>query len=303
MAYPLVGILVLNWNNYRDTKECLDSLSKVRDVDHRIYIVDNNSNDGSIEKLGKEFPHHIYIKNRENLGFAGGNNVGIKQALAEGADYILLLNNDTEVNPDFLSILVHEIENDPKIGAVGPKIYYHDNPKTIWFAGGKINPITGQTCHIGINKKDQGQYETPREVDFITGCAFFIRAEVLNKIGLFDNDYFYSYEDVDLSFRIRDAGYKLVFVPRSVVYHKFARALGGRFSPVYIYYRVRNSLLFDIKNKQPKIHFIFHLFFMPIKHVVYGALTGNFKGVRAALRGLADFLAGKYGKGSVPACR
>ncbi|MCX5751936.1 MAG: glycosyltransferase family 2 protein [Candidatus Saganbacteria bacterium] len=293
---PKVGIILLNWNQYQDTKECLASLSKINYPNYKIVVVDNDSKDGSVDRLEKEFPSPLFIRNRENLGFTGGNNVGIQRALEESADYVLLLNNDTIVKPDFLDVLVKAAEKDPQIGVVGPKIYYYDHPDTIWFAGGGINHLTGQTYHFGLNKVDNGEFDTEKEVDFVTGCAFLVKAPVLKKVGVLDDDYFFSHEDVDLCWRIKKAGYMLKYVPTAIIYHKFAKSAGGRFSSLYIYYRVRNTLLFDLKNKQALFYFVFHLFFTPLKHIAYGLWTLNFRGVRAAFCGLTDFLRGRYGR-------
>jgi GT2 family glycosyltransferase len=295
---PKVSIIILNWNQYQDTRECLLSLGKIDYPNYKIILVDNGSCDGSIDKIEKEFPRHVYIRNYKNLGFTGGNNVGIKRALAEGAEYVLLLNNDTEVKPDFLSVMVAAAEKDIRIGVVGPKIYYYDRPDVIWFAGGKINPLTGQTGHIGINQADNVRFDSQKEMEFITGCVFLAKTNVLKKTGLLDEDYFNNYEDVDLSVRIKKAGDKLLYVPQAVVFHKFAKAMGGRFSPFYIYFRVRNNLLFDLKNRRPWFHFLFHFFVSPLKHIIYGTLSFNFKGVRAAAIGWLDFVRGRYGFGS-----
>jgi GT2 family glycosyltransferase len=295
---PKVYIIILNWNQYLDTKECLESLSKITYQNRSVIIVDNGSSDDSVDRLQKEFPGYTFIRSSQNLGFTGGNNLGIKKALAEGADYVLLLNNDTTVEPDFLSKLVEEAEKDPKIGIIGPKIYYYHHPDTLWFGGGGINPFTGQTYHFGLNQVDRGQFDANKEIDFVTGCALFFKKEIVGKIGLLDEDYFFSYEDVDFCVKAKKAGYKSVYVPTAVIYHKFAKSAGGRFSPLYIYFRVRNNLLFDIKNKRPWYQFLFHLFFSPGKHLIYALWTLHFKGIKALWLGFWDFCSGKKGIGS-----
>lgn len=297
MYPPKVAIILLNWNQEADTSECLKSLAKIDHGNYEIVLVDNASRDGSADKIKNKFPNITLIKNPENLGFAEGNNVGLRYFAGKEIDYFLLLNNDTIVKNDFLSKLVEAGENDPSAGVLGPKIYFFDHPDEIWFAGGYFNRITGKTYHRGLGEKDTGQYDSPVRADFVSGCAMLVRKNVMDQLKGLDPDYFFSHEDVDLCLRAGRLGAKIVYVPGSVVWHKFARAAGGRFSPLYVYYRVRNGLLLLKKNRFPWHKLIYNLIVNPVKMLCFAIITGNFKGAFAVIRGVRDFTAGRYGRG------
>lgn len=243
-----VAIIILNWNAYNDTFECLKSLEHLTYPHFHVFLVDNASQDGSFDKLQQDYKDgkfHIpitFIQTGANLGFAGGNNVAIKQAYNQGYQYFWLLNNDTVVDPNALTPLVETLENDKQVGIVGSKIYYYGTNK-IWFAGGKVNTWTGKTRHIGIKEEDVGQYDQLREVDYITGCSLGFRREILETVGYMCEDYFLYYEETDWNIRINNKGWKIVYQPSSVIYHKVSNSSGGerRSMPPYIaYYHVRN---------------------------------------------------------------
>lgn len=241
---PQVAVIVLNWNGLADTLECLESLSHLDYPRYRIVVVDNGSTDGSVEAIRELFPDVAIIENGENLGFTGGNNVGLRYALAQETDYALLLNNDTEVAPDFLSRLVQAAEADPRIGIAGPTIYYYARPDLIWSAGGMINRSRGQTRMIGLNEQDTGQYSlAPHEVDFVTGCALLVKRAVMEQVGLLDERFFAYYEEAEWCVRARKGGFKIIHVPTAKVWHKIP--LDARdHSPLVHYYMTRNRLLF-----------------------------------------------------------
>jgi len=230
LAYPLVYIIILNWNGKEDTVACLRSIEKLEYPNFSVILVDNASSDGTAEYVKGKFPEVNIIANSENLRFAGGNNVGIKYAMEHNADQVLLLNNDTEVATNFLPELVHAIENDKSIGIAGPKIYYYDDKNVIWFAGGKVEFWKGWISHIGIREPDHGQYDFAREVDYITGCCMLVRREVIEKIGKLDESFFIYGEDADWCLRASKAGYKLVYVPSSIIWHKVSASSGGNLS-------------------------------------------------------------------------
>jgi len=170
---PRVFIIILNWNNWLDTFECLESLKNNDYPNYEVVIVDN----GSDEKPQSPNPDIKIIYNKENLGFSEGNNVGIKYALEHGADYVLLLNNDTVVSNDFLSKLVKAAESNEEIGMVGSKIYFYDQKDRIWFAGGKVNWLYNKGTMRGYNEIDKGQYDLPeiQETDYLTGCCILVK--------------------------------------------------------------------------------------------------------------------------------
>ena len=227
---PLVHIVILNWNGKEDTLACLESIHKVSYPNFSVILVDNASHDGTVESVRNAFPSVKVITNKENIRFAAGNNVGIEFALRNGARYVLLLNNDTTVDPCFLSELVNAAEYDNRIGIAGAKIYYHADPKRIWFAGGKVNYWKGWTSHIGIRELDHGQYEAQREVDYITGCCMLVSRELIEKIGMLDTSFFIYGEDADWCIRASRAGYRLVYVPSSKIWHKISSSSGGNLS-------------------------------------------------------------------------
>lgn len=230
MNYPLVYIVVLTWNGKTDTIECLNSLKKIDYPNYKILVVDNASEDGTSEIVRSEFPEIELIINKENLRFAGGNNVGIDYSLQRKSDYVLLLNNDTIVERNFLSQLIESAETNPKIGIVGPKIYFYSEPKRIWYAGGKIEWWKGWISHVGIREIDNGKYETVRETDFITGCCMLIKREVVESIGKLDERYYIYGEDVDYCIRAKAVGYNILFQPKAIIWHKLSVSTGGHLS-------------------------------------------------------------------------
>jgi GT2 family glycosyltransferase len=184
------------------------------------------------------------IETGANLGFTGGNNIGIRQALDAGADYILLLNNDTIVAPDMIDRLLEPMEKDPQIGVAGPTIYYFDQPHVVWSAGGSIDWKRGSTAMTAIGSEDKGQFGSqPQEVEFVTGCALLARREVWDKVGLLDDRFFMYYEETEWCVRASQAGYKIVHVPLAMMWHKISNEARATSAHTH-YYMVRNRLLF-----------------------------------------------------------
>ncbi len=242
MARPRVIILILNWNGKEDTGECLKSLAGIAYTSYDVLIVDNHSSDGSVEYFSRSFPDVRLLENSKNLGFAGGNNVGISYALDRlSPDYILLLNNDTGVDRGFLDELVDMAEKDDGIGIIGPKVYYYGGDR-INSAGGKVRWLTGIGKNVGAGEADRGQYDRAAEVDYVQGCALLVKREVFDSIGYLDESFFIYLEDVDFCLRAKKAGYKVVYNPRSVIYHKENRSI-KKVSLSGLYYNHRNRLL------------------------------------------------------------
>ncbi|RME97168.1 MAG: glycosyltransferase family 2 protein [Chloroflexi bacterium] len=239
-----VAVIILNWNGRDDTLACLRSLHTVDYPHFEIVLVDNHSTDDSVAAIRAEFPDITLIETETNLGFVGGNNIGLRYAQEKLFDAALLLNNDTEVSPEFLRLLVDAAAADPKIGIVGPSIFYFDAPATLWSAGGKIDWRNGVTSMVGLNEKDTGQFGTaPRPVDFVTGCALLIKLNVVAQIGLLDDRFFAYYEETEWCVRAARAGYQILHVPAAKIWHKISPQ-AREASPQVHYYMTRNRLLF-----------------------------------------------------------
>ncbi|MBZ5525120.1 MAG: glycosyltransferase family 2 protein [Acidobacteriia bacterium] len=246
---PKVSIIILNWNSFEVTLDCLVSLRKMEYRNFEVVLVDNGSVDSSPDKLAESAPEARILRNPANLGFTGGNNVGIRDALERNPDYLLLLNNDTIVAPDFLSKMVEVAESDPRIGILNPKIYYFEPSNRLWHAGGVHKPWWSSAKSLGCKKIDNGDYDKVREVSFVTGCALLIKAGIVKQIGLLDEMYFLGWEDVDWTVRVMQAGYKAFYVPQSKIWHRESydtKKNGGK--KLRDYYGIRNSILFARKH-------------------------------------------------------
>jgi hypothetical protein len=255
-------------------------------------IVDNGSSDDSVATIQADFPEVTILQTGRNLGFTGGNNVGIRHALDNGADYVYLLNNDTLVESDALDNLVDAAEAHPEAGLLAPVIHDFQSPQGIWFAGSMLDLRRGAAWHD--NTRQPGREEAPYEVPWITGCAMLIRAELLRRLEGFDDRYYLSWEDVDLSVRVRNDGKKLLVVPAARIYHKGGQS-GKNLDGIYAYYAVRNSLLLASKHSgadYPKAAFT----------IVSGALRRTLRSrpqrlarLRLLWDGLRDHLFNRYG--------
>ena len=298
MVAPLVAVIIINWNNWEDTLECLESLYQTDYPNFKVILLDNHSRDDSVEKIyayllgeteiSSPFfdynPHNkplkfttyspddpgnelfendlIFIENDRNQGFTGGNNRAIKVAINElKPDYILLLNNDTVVSQDFLTELVRTVHEDDKIGFAGPKTYYYDYKSridVINFAGGYLNFKTGHSQSIGVDEVDKGQYDTLRSVDYVEGSCLLVKTRVLQEIGLLDPVFFAYWEETDLCMRGRRAGYDSVLVPQARIWHKISSSTP---TPERLYYYTRNKFYFMKKHATPTQYRSFLLYF------------------------------------------
>ena len=250
-ASPMVATVLLNWNGWKDTLACLASLEGLDYPNYEVVVVDNGSTDGSEDKVREVYPSMPVLQTGQNLGFAGGNNIGIKYALQRGADYVWLLNNDTVVDATALTTLVEEALQSRDMGMVGSKIYYHDYPDIIWFAGGTINMTTGRTEHILSLKRDSARViERPRDVDYLTACSMLVSRITIEQIGLLDTRFFLYYEETDWAVRARQNGWRVRYQPQSKVWHKVSRSSGLN-SPTMVYHFARSSMIFARKHISP----------------------------------------------------
>lgn len=239
--WPKVSIILVNYNGYRDTIECLQSLRKITYPNHEVVVIDNASTNESVEEIGDFIREgEILIPSEVNGGFSAGNNIGIKYALEHGAEYCLLLNNDTVVEPNFLYKLINGFEFSGKCGLTIGKILYESKRELIWYAGGSLSPKTARTEHWHYRKKDEGLPDIPQKVTFATGCCMCLSRKTIDTVGLMDESYFLYEEDADYCYRITKAGFDMVYVPQARIYHKVS-ASTGEASVTSQYYTVRNK--------------------------------------------------------------
>jgi hypothetical protein len=231
---PLVYVIILNYKRRDDTLECVESVLASDYGNLRALVVDNASGDGTPESVREKFPAAELVVNDTNLMYAGGNNVGIRYALEHGADYLLLLNNDTVIQPTMISRLVEAMGSNSNAGLCCPMIYYHGQAaggsERIWYAGGIVDLWTGLVAHRGIREYDVGRYANAEDTGYITGCAMMASRACVERTGSLDESYGMYSEDLDYSLRAVAAGYRLVFVPEARMWHKVSASVGGEFS-------------------------------------------------------------------------
>jgi len=247
----IVAVIVLNWNGLEDTRACLASLTAQTYPQLCVTVVDNASEDGSGAILAREFPAFTHIANAQNLGFTGGNNAAMERAIAHGAAFVLLLNNDATLAPDAVACLVATAQADLRAGMIGPKIFYADPPDLLWYAGGAIN--FGERFpfrHTGDGEPDRGQYDAPGPTDFVTGCCLLARTETIRAVGLLDPAFGYYGEDLDWCLRARRAGWHLLYEPRARAWHRISRSM-TRGSVQRFYYAYRNAALIARRHLAP----------------------------------------------------
>ena len=298
---PKVFIIILNWNGWPDTIESLSSLNSVIYDNFEVILIDNVSKE-KFQIPNSKFPNLRFtqIFNDLNLGFAAGNNQGIKMALQRGADHILLLNNDTIVEPDFLNRLVEAAENNKEYGILGPVIYDYNEREKIQFAGGKINWSKTKGEHLILFNAPQpplnlrGGAGELYFTDYITGCCLLIKREVIKKIGLLSEDYFLYYEDTDWNMRARNAGWLCGVVPSAKIYHKASRS-AQEFSYPYIYYHSRNGLIFASRFGSKFLTYLISGWIF-LKQMIKLIIGYKRDWARPVMKGVIDFWQGKKKK-------
>ncbi len=298
-----IFISIVNFNGRKNTLECLNSIKKLAQTNFKLQVVlvDNGSREAlKIDETYLEAIPLKIIKNKDNLGFSGGHNTGIKYAISRNADYILILNNDTVVDKNLILELTKTFNNND-VGIAAPKIYFapgfefhkkrykkEDLGKVIWYAGGDMDWKNVIGRHRGVDEVDYGQYDKALEIDYASGACFLIKKNVIEQVGMLDEKYFLYYEDSDLSWRVKKAGCKVAYVPTAFLWHKNAASVGGSGSSLQDYYITRNRLLFGIR-------------YAPFKSklaLLQESLNLSIKGRRWQKRGVLDFYLGKFGKGS-----
>lgn len=331
-ALPSVYIIILNWNGWKDTLECLDSLSKSTYRNFNVVVLDNASSNDSLERIRQwaeanriplseyelaernaplkqktfasandsGFRNLFLISSKENLGFCGGNNVGMEFSINNGADYLLILNNDTIVEPDFLEPMVQVAEEKSDAGLVGGIICYAESPDTVWYAGGRFNAIlenfpewNKKTISDVKSKLSEPYYET----EWIVGCMTLIPPHIYKQFGGYNEKFFIWSEDIELSLRIRRGGYKLYIATCSKIYHKGGMSL-GRITPLTHYYASRNRLILKSLYLKGFWKWVWYLWFFASRVVRYTefAVKGRFDLISAGIDAIKDYFKGKYGK-------
>lgn len=295
-----LAVILVNYNGKKYNTACIASLSAAHEIgEMKIIVVDNASLDGSVELLREQYRNDESVELivlDDNYGFSHANNVGIRFAEEWGADYVLLLNNDTEIEPDMLLHLAECAQRHPD-SMIVPKIYYSDNRKCIWSAGGSVSLVIRKVRHTGLNEMDAGQYERETEIGFATGCCLFIPMAVIRRAGVLDERFFLYYEDTEYSFRLQKMGIHIYYCPRAIMYHKVGASTKGADSPLCAYYIARNWLLCN------KLHLgwrypLFLAYYVINRTVCCLLWLTQGKGalVRATLRGIGDYGKRQFGR-------
>jgi GT2 family glycosyltransferase len=283
-----VAIILVNWNGYGYTKACLDSLEKVTEPAFQVILVDNGSQNSEGEQLKAKFPHIHLIANKDNLGFAGGNNVGIRYALEQGFEQVLLLNNDTTVAPSFLKELQTCLDQ-PGQGVTQPLILFAHDPQTLWSAGGKWNSLFGRAITLGDRAPFERYRVGTKTLDWATGCCMLVSRAALLEAGLLNEAYFAYFEDVEWSLRIRKAGFTIGLAENAIIYHEAGAAskkqhAEGTLSPRVFYFLVRNQL-FLLRQHSIVLGYPYHLLRF-LSWAAYFLIRGRFQKLSAVFQGI-----------------
>lgn len=287
MSFPLISLISINYNQLQVTCEMLDSCKHLTYPNYEIIVVDNASKENPAAYLNDRYPDVKVIVSAENLGFAGGNNLGIAQAKGE---YLFFLNNDTEVTPDIIERLLAPFQNDATIGMVSPKIYYHSHPKMIQYAGyTEVHPVTGRNATIGGYEMDYGQHDKGQYTSYAHGAAMMVSRQVVETVGEMPDVFFMYYEELDWCSQIRRAGYQIYYQPEAHIYHKDSVTVGKE-SPLKAYYYIRNRILFMRRNTDGVKLAAFLLYVSTVvapKTILGHLLKFRTEHLKATFRGLA----------------
>ncbi len=294
---PKIVSIVLTWNSADTIEECLNSLDR-SSYKTDIIVVDNNSSDKTRDIILKKFPTIKLINTNVNLGYAGGNNVGIAQAINKHAEYIFILNPDAKVHVDCVNQLLKRIQDEKDLAGVSPKIY-HSGSNEIYFAGSLIHWHNGVTTQPG--GADRGQFNSTLYTERLSGCAMLLSVRAIKKVGIMDERFFLYYEETDWSISFQKAGFKLGLVVDALVWHKASSSTGGFLSPLYHYYMTRNKLLFIQKRRPLMLPLVIllsslnNIYKLTIISKKYGLKKASLI-MRAILEGYFDFVIRKFGR-------
>ncbi|MBP9866138.1 MAG: glycosyltransferase family 2 protein [Candidatus Omnitrophica bacterium] len=300
MKNPKAIIVILNWNLPVDTLECAESCRKQDYDNFEVMIVDNGSADDSVQQFRSRFTDVEVIANPENLGYAGGNNVGMRQALAKGADFILLLNNDITLEPDCLRILIETALAHPEAGMLAPKVLYYDDRTVINSLGTSMDWLRVRPYLGEYNQVDRGQFQSLLKKDILMGCGILIPRTTIDRIGLIDDKFFIFHEEADWCLRNLRSGSQNMVVPKAVIYHKESKTM-RKFSALTHYYSTRNFLYFTKRNAsfinwlKTRVGFTYLTLKNGLRMLVPTG-SDNKKMERAYFLGIWDYMRGKMGK-------
>jgi GT2 family glycosyltransferase len=293
---PLVGVVIVNHNLKDSLRETLESFKKINYPSVTIVVSDNASTDGAQEMVRTLFPDVHLLAHKEEQGYARAASLGMAFLVEKGVKYIFSTTNDVMVDAEMLNVLVDYAEKHPDAGVLGTKIYFFDRPDVLWHAGGSISPFHGHSRHIGWERKDHARYGQVRECDFVTGCGYLLRAEVLKKIGYFKEDLIFYSEDAELCYRFREAGYKVLFIPEAKMWHKTGTTLAKN-RPVQLHYSTRNQLYLLQRHRvgyYPLILWVNAIAVSGFKMALF-TLMLRWKNSLGIYRGVRDWRRGKYG--------
>lgn len=297
-----VFISTINYNTKKETLGCLASIQKLNreGIDLHVLVIDNGSEPFNIDEKQFDDINLSIVKTPDNLGFSGGHNFGLKRILDQGADFVLILNNDTVLDKNLLIELINPFKKDAKVGITVPKMYFapgfefhkdrykkNETGKVFWYAGGDIDWKNVYPKHRGVDEVDSGQYDKTEETDFASGACLMIKRDALIKVGFLDERYFMYFEDADWNIRAKKAGFKALYVPKAVLWHINA-ASSSSGSLLHDYFITRNRMLFGLTYAPLRVKI----------SLIKESLRFLFKGRPWQKRGVRDFYLGKFGKGS-----
>ncbi|HEV3270533.1 MAG TPA: glycosyltransferase family 2 protein [Candidatus Rhabdochlamydia sp.] len=299
---PKVGIIILHYGSLANTIECLQSVFALDYPLFETIVVDNSLHPTDGTTLKELFPKVTLLSMPENLGYAEGNNQGIAYAIKHDCAYALLLNNDTVIAKDLLTHFVQTAQTHPKAGCLGAKIFFYDEPITLWHAGGFLHSKTLRLYHKGYKEIDlANEYNSTAEIEYACGCAIFVTKEAIETVGFLSKEFFLIWEEVDWCWRIRKAGYRCLFVPQARVWHKISCSFQGR-GALWHYFYFRNRLVFLQRHLPRKQRLAFYYFQLPKElfslffYAFYPRVTKTTRLLhRAALRGVLDYYRGLLG--------
>lgn len=291
---PSVGVLIVTLNRKDDLLECIGSVFATGYPRMIVYVVDNASTDGTLEAVKAKFPDVRMIRSEENLGFAGGNNLGLSWVIEDGMDAVFLVNDDVVISKDSIEMLVRSTFSKPDVGITAPKVVLHSDPSIIWSAGGLIDPDSGIATQRFYGEVDLQQADDVTEIDYAVGCAMLVKTAAICHVGLLDSRFFTYYEEADWCRRIREIGYRILYVPKSKVSHKVTLQSNGRNQASYYY--ARNRLLYLQCAGLSKIKIAGIAILDLLRSATVHAAKGRRHQSRLIAKGVADYYTNTFGK-------